>query len=87
MCIRISYHMRLGLVRYSYHTEYEVLPPRSCCTTSPGADNIRYIQYYFILVALASYVHNKTATSGHDSLTPPGEQTSCITLHKFITTL
>jgi hypothetical protein len=45
MCIRISYHMRLSLVRYSYHTEYEVIPPRSCCTTFPGADNIRYIQY------------------------------------------
>ncbi len=48
MCIRISYHMRLGLDRYSYHTEYEVLLPRSCCTAFPGANNIRYIQYYFI---------------------------------------
>jgi hypothetical protein len=59
MCIRISYHMRLGLVRYSYHTEYEVLPPRLCCTTFPGADNIRYTQYYFIMVALASNVHSR----------------------------
>ena len=25
-----------------------------------GADNIRYIQYYFIMVALASIVHNSS---------------------------
>ena len=26
---------------------------------------------------------SKTVTSGYDSLTPPGDQTSCITLHVF----
>ncbi len=26
---------------------------------------------------------SKTATSGYDSLTPPGDQTSCITLHVY----
>ncbi len=29
------------------------------------------------------FLISKTATSGYDSLTPPGDQTSCITLHVF----